>query len=582
MPDLAIIVPTRSRPGNIERVISAWDFTNAWDHAGLVIVVDEDDPHYQAYVDLIDPAVCPIRLFSVPVWMPMVHKLDLAARELAELYWAVGFAGDDHLPQTIGWAERYLAVLRELGTGMVYGDDGYQGAKLSTEWAITSDVVRALGRMVPAPVEHMFCDNSILELFTAAGAVRHLPEIRIEHMHPYAGKADTDDQYQRVNGRDQMSRDRRTYQAWQRSEMADQVAAVRALRRGRAEVRTATRRPVRTARRQGVRNMRPPRFFRRVQAATPEDVMMALADLAVQVPKDQEIVELGVFHGRTALQLAWGARQGNGAHVTGIDLWDTPGNTYGPPFTDASARLWANHHVRSLGYSRDITLVKGFTHQVAESWNGPPVGLLFVDADHSKEGARRDIEAWAPHLAEGARIAVDDYEHPDWPGVKDALDELVAEGVLEPVEVFHDRLAVTRLATTPDEPGRTTAVTSEGVRPSPEPADPFEHGTGEPCSDPWCEDKVTQPTGRELEEPWADENLGEAERAPQPDAEVSTPHASDRTVVAEGELNGVAAGTSIGDLNTAQLRELAKKRDIVLGTRKDRKADMVAALEAGE
>jgi hypothetical protein len=63
---------------------------------------------------------------------------------------------------------------------------------------------------------------------------------------------------------------------------------------------------------------------------------------------------------------------------------------------------------------------------------------------------------------------------------------------------------------------------------------------------------------------------------------VSTVHAPNRTVVTEGELEGVAAGTAIGDLNTAQLRALAKVRGIVLGTRKDKKADMVAALEAGE
>ena len=566
MPDLAILVPTRGRPGNVEKVISAWDFTNAWDDADLIIIVDEDDPRYQEYVDLIDPDACPLRIYSVPRWVPMVHKLDLAACDMAELYWAVGFAGDDHLPQTIGWAARYLAVLRELKTGMVYGDDGYQGAKLSTEWAVTSDVVRALGRMVPAPVEHMFCDNSILELFVAAGAVRHLPEVRIEHMHPYAGKAATDEQYQRVNGRAQMSQDRRAYQGWQRTELASQVAVVRELRRGHPEVRPATRRPVRTARRQGVRSMRPPRFFKRVQAATPEDVMMALADLAVQVPQDQEIVELGVFHGRTALQLAWGARQGNGAHVTGIDLWDMDGNTYGPPFSDASARRWAHHHVRTLGYSRDISLVQGYSRDVAAIWDGPPVGLLYVDADHTKEGARLDIESWAPHLAEGAVIAVDDYEHADYPGVKEALDELVAEGVIEPVQIFHDRLAVTRLATTPNT-GRTTAVTSEGVHPSPYPA-----AEGQV-------DVPPEPTGRELEQPWADENL---EQHRDPDTEVSSPHAPNRTVVAEGELEGVAAGTAISDLNTAQLRTLAKRREIVLGIRKDKKADMITALEAGE
>jgi predicted O-methyltransferase YrrM len=572
MPELAILVPTRGRPGNVRRVIGAWDFTNAWDHADLILVADADDPEIQGYRDLINPEACPARLLEVPRWMPMVHKLDLAAREMAERYWAVGFAGDDHLPRTIGWAARYLAVLRELGTGMVYGDDGYQGARLSTEWAMTSDVVRALGRMVPAPVEHMFCDNAILELFTAAGAVRHLPEVRIEHMHPYAGKADSDDQYERVNHRDQMGRDRRTFRKWQATTLATQAATVRALRRGQPETRPA--RPPRTARRQGGTMMRPPRFFKRVRAATPEPVMMALADFAAQVPADQEIVELGVFQGRSTLMMAWGASQGHGAHVTGIDPWDLPGNVYDPPFTESGSRRWAQHWVKSLGYSRKIDLVQGFSAEVATQYDGPPVGLLFVDGDHTKAGARRDIEAWAPHLAEGARIAVDDYGHPDWPDVKEALDELVAEGMLEPVEVFHDRLAVTRLATTPDT-GRTTAVTGEGVHPSPEPAG---EDRRESASPPVSEDSGSDST----------ETVHPADL--EPDSGVSTedseerrsPFAPERTVVGEGELEGVAApGTAVEDLNVSQLRELAKARGITLGARKDKKAEMIQALRDG-
>lgn len=554
MPELAIIVPTRGRPENVQRVMEAWDFTNAWTHADLILVADEDDPKIQEYRALVgpDPDLFPgaLVLTEVEVWAPMVHKLELAASDAAGRYWALGFAGDDHLPQTIGWAARYLTVLRELGTGMVYGDDGYQGARLSTEWAMTSDVVRALGRMVPAPVEHMFCDNAVLELFTAAGAVRHLAEVRIEHMHPYAGKAETDDQYKRVNGREQMNRDRRTFRAWQAATMASHVATVRALRAGHADDQRTTRRPTRRPvgiTRQGRLMMKAPRFFRRVRAATPEDVMAALADFAAQVPGDQEIVEIGVFHGRTALQMAWGARQGGRAHVTAIDPWDLPGNDYGPPFTDTSTRRWAFHHVQTLGYSRDITLIQGFSADVARDYDGPPIGLLFVDGDHSEEGARRDIESWAPHLAEGARIAVDDYGHPDWPGVKVAVDALVDEGVLEDVQVYHDALAVTRLATTPST-GRTTAVTSEGVHPSPEPEP-------EPSEEP--------------------------ELTPQSDTSVST-HAPERTVVAEGELEGVAAGTSIEDLNVAQLRELAKVREIVLGARKDKKIEMVQAIRDGK
>jgi predicted O-methyltransferase YrrM len=458
---------------------------------------------------------------------------------------------------------------------MVYGDDGYQGRKLSTEWAVTSDVVRALGRMVPAPVEHMYCDNSMMDLFGGAGALKHLPEIRIEHMHPVAGKAERDEQYDRVNHRDQFSKDRRSYERWRDLGRAADVALVRNLRRGRPDVTTpptprvpratriigsGPRRVERSAptsvRRQAQRAQedRTPRHFKNVRAATPEDIMMTLADFATQVPADQEIVELGVFCGRTALQMAWGASLGNGAHVTAIDPWDLPGNVYDPPFTDADSRTWAHHWVQSLGYSDKIRLVHGFSQDVVTTWTDqPPVGLLYVDGDHTKEGAKRDMVLWAPYLAPGAIIAVDDYGHPDWPGVGEAVDELVAEGVLEPIEIFHDRLAVTRLALggrdiTPDlvdnanqyQPDGVvhppvTAITSEGVSPA--------------------------PVRAELD---SDE--------------------SNRLYVSLEEsikVEDTRVGQAVMDLNTTQLRALARVRGIVLGARKDKRAEMLQALRDG-
>lgn len=590
MRDLAVLIPTRGRPENVRKVVGAWDFTNAWDHADMVLVIDQDDPEIGGYralesdlrhPDTGDPL---IKLYEVPAWVPMVHKLNQAAAALAPGWFALGFAGDDHLPQTIGWAARYLTVLRELGSGMVYGDDGYQGVKLSTEWAITADVVRELGRMVPADVEHMYCDNAMMDLFGAAGALKHLPEIRIEHMHPVAGKGKTDAQYQRVNHRDQFSKDRRGYEGWRHGDVfLTDVAAVRHLRQGRAEVRPPMPTAItnrRTDRRTHGRiaNMRPPRHFKQIRAATPEDIMVTLADFATQVSADHEIVELGVFQGRTALQMAWGARLGNGAHVTGIDPWALEGNVYDPPFTEDGSRRWAEHWVQSLGYSRNITLVNDFSHNVAATWAGPPVGLLYVDGDHTKDGAKRDIVSWAPHLFPSARIAVDDYGHPDWPGVGEAVDELVAEGFLNPIELFHDRLAVTTLtdkANPKMKPtGTVTAITSEGVSPSPYPA-----VEGQVAAEP---DKATLEAEWERVDPEGVAALRESAAALEADSSVSTDEAPGlRVLVSAGELDGVAEGTEITELNTVQLRALAKHRGIVLGHRKDKRAEMIQALTDG-
>lgn len=228
MADLLIVVPSRTRPQNVARLIDAWGSTGAWGVADLRIDIDRDDPAIRGYRELdLPPGV---RVVEHRKWQPMVHKLDAAAGQESGSYFALGFMGDDHLPRTYNWARRYLDELRELGTGIVYGDDGYQGARLCTEWAMTGDIVRVLGRMIPAPVDHLYADNSVLDLGRAAGCIRHLPDVRIEHMHPLADRAEWDDQYRRVNSRDQQRRDRRTYQQWKRTGLAEDAALVRALR----------------------------------------------------------------------------------------------------------------------------------------------------------------------------------------------------------------------------------------------------------------------------------------------------------------------------------------------------------------
>lgn len=233
--DLLVIVPTRSRPESVERVVVAWEATGAFDDgAELLFVVDQDDPRHNDYRDAIGAATRkrPVSAVYADEWQPLVPKLNRVAHRIAvgdPHTFAVGFAGDDHLPRTEGWVGRYLEVLHARGTGIVSCADGYRDDELPTQWAMTSDIVRALGRMVPAPVDHLYCDDAIRALGVGANCLTYLPDVLIEHMHPVAGKAATDEQYQRVNGREQYRGDRRAYQGWLRGRCAADVAAVRAL-----------------------------------------------------------------------------------------------------------------------------------------------------------------------------------------------------------------------------------------------------------------------------------------------------------------------------------------------------------------
>lgn len=217
-PPLLVIIPSRSRPEAVGRIHDAWHDTGAWQVAEPFFVIDVDDPEFDRYQRELGARQMACR--TVPRWQPMVRKLNRTAADHASDPLGprpyLGFAGDDHIPRTIGWAQDYIGALETLGTGIVYPNDGYRGEELATTWAMTSDIVAKLGRMVPAAVEHLYCDNAVMDLGRAVGRLQYLPDVLIEHMHPAAGKATSDDQYRRVNGRRQYANDRAAYRAWRR------------------------------------------------------------------------------------------------------------------------------------------------------------------------------------------------------------------------------------------------------------------------------------------------------------------------------------------------------------------------------
>lgn len=232
---LAMLVPSRGRPGSVSRMLDAWESTGGFDHARLIWVLDADDPEFEAYAkELQRSSNRGGYIAEVARWKPMVVKLNQAARVFARDFPAVGFMGDDHLPRTDGWAAELTNALSVMwpDPAIVYGRDGFQDARLPTWWAMNSSVVHALGRMVPADVQHLYCDNAILELGTQAECITYLPSVLIEHMHPAAGKAESDDGYRRVNRRQQYERDLAQFRAWVQDGLARHVTLLRNSRGG--------------------------------------------------------------------------------------------------------------------------------------------------------------------------------------------------------------------------------------------------------------------------------------------------------------------------------------------------------------
>lgn len=223
--DLLVIVPSRGRPHNIAALHDAWAATTTG-VSGLLVAVDDDDPALPGYEQ-----VCGERGIELTVGprLRMVPTLNKVAVERARDHFALGFMGDDHRPETLGWDAHYLAALRTLGTGWVYGNDLLAGERLPTQWAQTSDIVQALGAMVPAPVKHLWADNQVYDLGHAVDRIRYLPDVIVEHCHPLNGTAADDDGYREVNHPDAHEADRALYAHWYEHDMPGDVAKLRAL-----------------------------------------------------------------------------------------------------------------------------------------------------------------------------------------------------------------------------------------------------------------------------------------------------------------------------------------------------------------
>ncbi len=74
-----------------------------------------------------------------------------------------------------------------------------------------------------------------------------------------------------------------------------------------------------------------------------------------------------------------------------------------------------------------LRLVQSTGAEGAERVPGP-VDLLFVDCGHERQMVIDEVEAWRPRLADGALLVFDDYGHPQFPGVAEAIAELRLEG----------------------------------------------------------------------------------------------------------------------------------------------------------
>jgi len=131
-------------------------------------------------------------------------------------------------------------------------------------------------------------------------------------------------------------------------------------------------------------------------------------------------LEIGVRRGRSMAQVLAQSRQ---TKAYGFDLWvpnyggvDNPG----PNFIISE--------LKNLGITNLPKFIPGDSHAtVPKFWSDPKnpelFELMFVDGDHSYEGAKKDLDICFAHLADGGTLVFDDIKHPSHPELKGLWEE---------------------------------------------------------------------------------------------------------------------------------------------------------------
>lgn len=219
-----VICPTRGRPNAAREAYQSFNATKASADTTMIFVVDDDDPDRDRY----EEEGVPVLLIPSPGNMcgALNHAAKWALDKTAAEY--LCFVGDDHHFRTPGWDKTFTSLLEGRGGGMVYGDDLFRkDGDIPTHIFMSASIIRALGWMGLPGARHLYLDNTWRVLGDEAGCLYYMPDIVVEHVHPAAGKAVWDANYQRVNAAEVYNHDAKAYLAWLENDMVADVAKVR-------------------------------------------------------------------------------------------------------------------------------------------------------------------------------------------------------------------------------------------------------------------------------------------------------------------------------------------------------------------
>ncbi|MBI5152185.1 class I SAM-dependent methyltransferase [Candidatus Peregrinibacteria bacterium] len=155
-----------------------------------------------------------------------------------------------------------------------------------------------------------------------------------------------------------------------------------------------------------------------------------LYNSAKQIKKENAIVEIGSWKGRSTICLGKGSSDGNGVKIYAIDphtgcpeLWKKYGrvNTFREFQQNISKACIADY----------IEIIKDTSQNAAKKIT-KPVEFIFIDGDHSYHSTNLDFKLWFPKVKNGGILAFHDSWHFIGPKLVTAINLLFSSKIRNP------------------------------------------------------------------------------------------------------------------------------------------------------
>lgn len=156
---------------------------------------------------------------------------------------------------------------------------------------------------------------------------------------------------------------------------------------------------------------------------------MRAREILLRVPENAIGAELGVFTGDLSSRLLMRP----GIQLLMVDSWEEHGDGQYAESGDFHAKLTQAAQDGYMQFAANVTefawdrrkIIRARTVDAAKQVADHSLDFVFIDADHSYEGCKQDIEAWYPKVVRGGLLCGHDYANTDFPcfGVEQAVNE---------------------------------------------------------------------------------------------------------------------------------------------------------------